>query len=174
MSRALGEGARTHSKNTQPKNKTKKGAATPPKYGDYEAQRHWMELTTSLPVAEWYTDGPHNEPSYWPLDYPPLSGYQSWLHGHLVRRYEPAAVELHTSRGYETPSSKLLLRWTVVLSDLVGAVVVLWLCVRLQLMTPHKTKQNKTKQKSSSPPRSPPRASLAAAATEARRAATPL
>ena len=30
------------------------GKGTPPKFGDYEAQRHWMELTTHLPVKEWY------------------------------------------------------------------------------------------------------------------------
>ncbi len=24
-----------------------------------------------------YTNGPHNNMSYWPLDYPPLSGYQA-------------------------------------------------------------------------------------------------
>ncbi|GBF98480.1 sucrose synthase [Raphidocelis subcapitata] len=113
------------------------GAAHPPKYGDYEAQRHWMEITAHTPAAEWYTDGPHNHPSYWPLDYPPLSGYQasrgaaalrggaltgdaaavSWLHGRLVSAFEPQAVALGTSAGYETPSSKALLRWTVVLSD---------------------------------------------------------
>ncbi|KAF8058079.1 dolichyl pyrophosphate Man9GlcNAc2 alpha-1 [Scenedesmus sp. PABB004] len=93
------------------------GAGTPPKYGDYEAQRHWMELTTNLPVVEWYQDGPHNDPKYWPLDYPPLSGYQSYLHGLLVRAFDPAAVALGTSRGYETHFSKQLMRWTVLLSD---------------------------------------------------------
>ena len=29
------------------------GQANPPAYGDYEAQRHWMEVTTSLPVQQW-------------------------------------------------------------------------------------------------------------------------
>jgi hypothetical protein len=23
-------------------------------FGDYEAQRHWMELTLSLPARDWY------------------------------------------------------------------------------------------------------------------------
>lgn len=56
------------------------GMATPPKYGDYEAQRHWMEMTLGTPVRLWYTDGPNNDPAYWPLDYPPLSGYQVGSH----------------------------------------------------------------------------------------------
>ena len=29
------------------------GAADPPKYGDYEAQRHWMELAINLEPSEW-------------------------------------------------------------------------------------------------------------------------
>ncbi|KER30817.1 hypothetical protein T265_02856 [Opisthorchis viverrini] len=28
------------------------GQAKPPMYGDYEAQRHWMEVTTNLPVLQ--------------------------------------------------------------------------------------------------------------------------
>ena len=26
---------------------------TPPRYGDYEAQRHWMEITINLPPSKW-------------------------------------------------------------------------------------------------------------------------
>ena len=29
------------------------GYQTPPMYGDFEAQRHWMEVTTSIPIGEW-------------------------------------------------------------------------------------------------------------------------
>ena len=29
------------------------GYHTPPMFGDYEAQRHWMELTINLPPSEW-------------------------------------------------------------------------------------------------------------------------
>jgi len=29
------------------------GAGKPPMYGDYEAQRHWMELTINLPPKQW-------------------------------------------------------------------------------------------------------------------------
>ena len=30
------------------------GAGKPPMFGDYEAQRHWMEITYNLPIREWY------------------------------------------------------------------------------------------------------------------------
>lgn len=30
------------------------GKNTPPLFGDYEAQRHWMELTLHQPLSKWY------------------------------------------------------------------------------------------------------------------------
>jgi alpha-1,3-glucosyltransferase len=53
------------------------GEKTPPMYGDYEAQRHWMELTVHLPFRQWYT----YDLQYWGLDYPPLTAYVSWICG---------------------------------------------------------------------------------------------
>ncbi|KAI5062255.1 hypothetical protein GOP47_0022794 [Adiantum capillus-veneris] len=93
------------------------GAQTPPHFGDYEAQRHWMEITLHTPVQEWYVNTSHNDLGYWGLDYPPLTAYQSFFHGLALNALEPDSVALHTSRGYETPSSKLLMRWTVLTSD---------------------------------------------------------
>ena len=66
------------------------GMGKPPIHGDFEAQRHWMEITTNLPVSQWYTDSPENELSYWGLDYPPLTAYHSCLVGimqviHMMR-----------------------------------------------------------------------------------------
>lgn len=46
-------------------------------YGDFEAQRHWMELTIHLPTSMWYL----YDLQYWGLDYPPLTAYHSWLLG---------------------------------------------------------------------------------------------
>lgn len=48
-------------------------------HGDFEAQRHWMEITTHLPLAKWYT----YDLQYWGLDYPPLTAYHSWLLGKM-------------------------------------------------------------------------------------------
>lgn len=30
------------------------GAGQAPRFGDYEAQRHWMEITTNLPILDWW------------------------------------------------------------------------------------------------------------------------
>jgi alpha-1,3-glucosyltransferase len=30
------------------------GQNTPPMYGDFEAQRHWMEITSNLEIEDWY------------------------------------------------------------------------------------------------------------------------
>lgn len=94
------------------------GAGVAPKFGDYEAQRHWMEITVHTPVKEWYVNTTDNDLRYWGLDYPPLTAYQSWLHGRILHFLDPEAVALHTSRGFEDAKSKFLMRWTVLSSDL--------------------------------------------------------
>lgn len=59
----------------------KKGQGIPPLFGDYEAQRHWMEITINLPFYEWYENTKDNDLLYWGLDYPPLSAYFSYFVG---------------------------------------------------------------------------------------------
>ncbi|EOY04209.1 hypothetical protein QUC31_017368 [Theobroma cacao] len=93
------------------------GAKTPPKYGDYEAQRHWMEITLNLPAKDWYRNSSVNNLSYWGLDYPPLTAYQSYIHGVFLKTFDPDSVALFTSRGHESYLGKLLMRWTVLFSD---------------------------------------------------------
>ncbi|KAJ8750081.1 hypothetical protein K2173_013996 [Erythroxylum novogranatense] len=93
------------------------GACNPPKFGDYEAQRHWMEITINLPVKEWYHNSTMNDLSYWGLDYPPLTAYQSYIHGLFLKYFHPESVALSSSRGHESYFGKLLLRWTVLSSD---------------------------------------------------------
>ncbi|GAM19578.1 hypothetical protein SAMD00019534_027530, partial [Acytostelium subglobosum LB1] len=94
------------------------GHATPPMFGDFEAQRHWMEITTNLASSQWYFNTTDNNLQYWGLDYPPLTAYSSWLFGKVAEKIEPGLVQLFTSRGYETPSSKLFMRMTVIISDM--------------------------------------------------------
>ena len=87
-------------------------------FGDYEAQRHWQEITVNVPLKEWYFDTPNNNLTYWGLDYPPLTAYHSLIMGRASRMVEPESVTLESSRGYETPSHKVFMRFTVILSDL--------------------------------------------------------
>ncbi|QHN85801.1 putative dolichyl pyrophosphate Man9GlcNAc2 alpha-1,3-glucosyltransferase [Arachis hypogaea] len=94
------------------------GFANPPKFGDYEAQRHWMEITINLPIQEWYRNNTSNDLSYWGLDYPPLTAYQSFIHGLFLGFVHPESVSLVTSRGHESYLGKLLMRWTVLSFDL--------------------------------------------------------
>jgi hypothetical protein len=105
------------------------GESTPPKYGDYEAQRHWMEITLNAPIREWYIDTPSNPLEYWGIDYPPLSAYQSYVSGLMLQAIEPAATQLNSSRGYESPTSKQAMRLTVILFDLIGVLLTLILLV---------------------------------------------
>ena len=55
------------------------GFNKPPMFGDFEAQRHWLELTIQLPVSHWY----FHELPWWGLDYPPLTAYHSWILGQM-------------------------------------------------------------------------------------------
>ncbi|KAI0689055.1 glucosyltransferase [Cytidiella melzeri] len=90
------------------------GRAMPPMFGDYEAQRHWMELTIHLPIHQWYT----YDLEYWGLDYPPLTAYISWICGVVGFWVNPEWVALFKSRGFEDDASKNFLRATVLVWDL--------------------------------------------------------
>uniref|UniRef100_A0A3P9KME1 Alpha-1,3-glucosyltransferase n=1 Tax=Oryzias latipes TaxID=8090 RepID=A0A3P9KME1_ORYLA len=94
------------------------GAGKPPMFGDYEAQRHWQEVTYNLPIREWYFNSTNNDLAYWGLDYPPLTAYHSWLCAYIAKIINPEWVKLHKSRGYESPEHKLFMRTTVLVADL--------------------------------------------------------
>ncbi|KAJ6585003.1 glucosyltransferase [Mycena capillaripes] len=109
-----------------------------PMFGDYEAQRHWMELTIHLPIRRWYT----YDLQYWGLDYPPLTAYVSWLCGIVGHWLEPSWVALDNSRGIETEASKVFMRSTVVLLDAVIYVPALVMFTRIWQATRSKRTQN--------------------------------
>ncbi|EGV60095.1 ALG6, ALG8 glycosyltransferase [Yamadazyma tenuis ATCC 10573] len=83
--------------------------------GDFEAQRHWMEITTHLPINQWY----FFDLQYWGLDYPPLTAYHSYLFGKLGTMLNSKWFELGTSRGLETVDLKNYMRFTSLISELV-------------------------------------------------------
>ncbi|KAH8281838.1 hypothetical protein KR054_003192 [Drosophila jambulina] len=108
------------------------GFNTPPMHGDYEAQRHWQEVTVNLDVGEWYTNSSNNDLMYWGLDYPPLTAYHSYIVGRIGKAIDPRFVELHKSRGFESPEHKRFMRSTVVAADILAylpALLAVCLCL---------------------------------------------
>ncbi|XP_062834307.1 dolichyl pyrophosphate Man9GlcNAc2 alpha-1,3-glucosyltransferase isoform X6 [Anolis carolinensis] len=106
------------------------GAGKPPMYGDYEAQRHWQEITYNLPVKHWYFNTTDNNLQYWGLDYPPLTAYHSLLCAYVAQLIDPSWVALHTSHGYESQPHKLFMRTTVLVADMLIYIpaVILYCC----------------------------------------------
>lgn len=94
------------------------GQNKPPMFGDYEAQRHWQEITLHIPIKQWYHNTTQNDLQYWGLDYPPLTAYHSLAIGHIAEVVDPESVVLFASRGYESDYHKLFMRWTVFVSDI--------------------------------------------------------
>ncbi|KAF9029779.1 ALG6, ALG8 glycosyltransferase [Hymenopellis radicata] len=92
-------------------------------YGDFEAQRHWLEVALHVPLRQWY----YYDLQWWGMDYPPLTGYVSWLCGYVGDRIDRTWFALDESRGREDDGLKLFMRWTVVVWDaLVYVPAVLW------------------------------------------------
>lgn len=102
------------------------GFQKPPMYGDYEAQRHWMEITTQLPVSQWY----FYDLQWWGLDYPPLTAYHSWLCGKIGLLIDPSWFALDTSRGNHDPNLKVFMRATVIISEFLIYVPAVVMFVR--------------------------------------------
>ncbi|XP_054720074.1 dolichyl pyrophosphate Man9GlcNAc2 alpha-1,3-glucosyltransferase-like [Uloborus diversus] len=112
------------------------GAGKPPMFGDYEAQRHWQEITLNLPAEEWYRNSTQNDLLYWGLDYPPLTAYHSLICGYVAKFFNPDWVQLNTSRGFESYDHKIFMRSTVLIADLIFyiPVILYWTTVA----RPHK------------------------------------
>ncbi|KAK0353901.1 Glucosyltransferase-like protein [Friedmanniomyces endolithicus] len=102
------------------------GFQKPPMHGDFEAQRHWMELTANLPVTHWY----FHDLEWWGLDYPPLTAYHSWALGRIGWLIEPEWFRLYLSRGADDTDLKVFMRATVVLSESLVYIPAAVLCVR--------------------------------------------
>ncbi|KAF7636980.1 Alpha-1,3-glucosyltransferase [Meloidogyne graminicola] len=87
-------------------------------FGDFEAQRHWMEITINLPISKWY----FYDLDYWGLDYPVLTAYHSWILGKIW-------VELDKSRGLEQTENLLFMRASVIVTLLLIYVPALILLI---------------------------------------------
>lgn len=105
------------------------GKGKSPMYGDYEAQRHWQEITWNIPVHQWYANSTKNDLMYWGLDYPPLTAYHSYLCAYMGDKFNSSWVKLFTSRGLESVSHKYFMRSTVFTVDVLiymSAVFAFW------------------------------------------------
>ncbi|ODV87642.1 glycosyltransferase family 57 protein [[Candida] arabinofermentans NRRL YB-2248] len=91
------------------------GFNTPFMFGDFEAQRHWLEITTKLPITKWY----FYDLQYWGLDYPPLTAYHSWIFGMIGSWIDSTWFALDSSRGLENTDLKSYMRITVLISEIV-------------------------------------------------------
>ncbi|XP_076378951.1 dolichyl pyrophosphate Man9GlcNAc2 alpha-1,3-glucosyltransferase-like [Megalopta genalis] len=87
-------------------------------FGDYEAQRHWQEITFNLPIEKWYMNTTDNDLQYWGLDYPPLTAYHSFLMGYVANEINSSYIALHESRGISSESHKYFMRLTVFFADI--------------------------------------------------------
>ncbi|CEQ42038.1 SPOSA6832_03810 [Sporobolomyces salmonicolor] len=124
-----------------------KGYATPPLRGDFEAQRHWLSLTSSslssrthlslpfvpLRVPLYHPPSPpssstpvptsswySHDLSYWGLDYPPLTAYHSFLLG-LLARLSPSSARFITLRpDSRIASEEEVAAWEANMSALEG------------------------------------------------------
>ncbi|CAE6390816.1 unnamed protein product [Rhizoctonia solani] len=114
------------------------GEGTKPMHGDYEAQRHWMEITYHLPISQWYS---YDLP-YWGLDYPPLTAYVSWICGFIAHKINPGWVALDASRGYESPTSKHFMRLSVLVLELLVYVPAVYVYTRIALPGRSRRTQN--------------------------------
>lgn len=101
------------------------GAGVSPMFGDFEAQRHWLEITISLPIGDWYRNTASNDLLYWGLDYPPLTAYVSYLCGIIAQKVVPALVTLYDSRGHESLEGKIFMRMTVIVLDIMLFIPVM-------------------------------------------------
>jgi hypothetical protein len=124
------------------------GLGKAPMRGDFEAQRHWVEITNALPPADWYRNTTSNDLLYWGLDYPPLSAWHArliWPAARVVMMAigasDPARVDaildrafaLLTSRGNEDPHTITIMRAAALVTDALFYVLpALWLLWELQ------------------------------------------
>lgn len=118
-------------------------------HGDFEAQRHWQEITVNLPIDDWYQNTTDNDLLYWGLDYPPLTAYHSWIVGVFAGRLNRSYVELHKSRRLIDENHKQFMRNTVLLIDLLLYIPALLIaCKTIQKMLPYQRERIASRLKS--------------------------
>jgi len=102
----------------------------PPKFGDFECHRHWMEFTHHAPVHTWYTDGPLMNYTYWPMDYPPLCAYTHWFWSQIIAIVQPDAIKLQGSYGYSSQTYRAVMRAILIVAEMLVFVPAAIMLIR--------------------------------------------
>ncbi len=103
-----------------------------------------MELSNNINIENWYTNSNINPNNYWPLDYPPMSGYHAYIIGIVIKFFIPESILLKSSWGYESLKHKILMRMTVILSDLIFFhIPIYFLLKKIFLKQKHLNNENK-------------------------------
>ena len=88
---------------------------------DFEVHRNWLAVTGTLPLSRWYTEAT----SQWTLDYPPLFGWFECGLAFFAPLADPGILTLQ-AEPYDTPRTVLFQRCSVMLSDVLLVIGVLW------------------------------------------------
>lgn len=80
---------------------------------DFEVHRHWLALTHSLPLSQWYLD----ETSPWTLDYPPFFAHFEHFLSFFANLVDPIIVDLHKGLNFNANSVIVFQRLSVIVSE---------------------------------------------------------
>ena len=98
------------------------GYNDPPRFGDFQAHRHWMFLTNTLPIHQWYLH--NNSHTYnnistpqWVLDYPPVTAYAHFLYGKSLNKQ-------YSNHGNQDDLLIIKMRFFILLIDIALIVAI--------------------------------------------------
>ncbi len=114
-------------------------------FGDFEAQRHWLEVTFNLRIGDWYRQTKENDLLYWGLDYPPLTAYVSLFFAWIANiSGHPEIITWGASIGKEDTVTRLFMRSTVIVCDIFVYIPSMIMAARLIIQEMKKFKTGKS------------------------------